>query len=157
VFGWLKRKAQLAVISAAEKDIDRFLASLRGADLDQLGMIVAVATHWRNAFKRDGIGLLDPYEAERKNPALLMILNRFLKDVQKDNPTFAVGIMVWLHTVRAATIPEIRYKGRMMWGELAKGFPRVEEAGADLSALTGVPLQLEAPALIPAGLEPDHR
>ena len=64
MFHWLKRRAQLAIIKSAEQDIDRLLSSLRGASLDDLGMIVALTTHWRNVFDQDGIDLLDPVAAE---------------------------------------------------------------------------------------------
>jgi hypothetical protein len=156
VFNWLKRKTQLAVIKSADEDIDRFIASLRGADPSELNMIVALATHWRNAFALDGFELLDPVNAERKNPAIGMLINKTIKQVQKDNPTFAVGLMVWLHTLRAANIPEIRHKGRMMWSELQNGFDGALEAGDVLRELMGVSLRLADPARIPIGLEPSE-
>lgn len=157
MFNWLKRKAQLAIIRSAEEDIDRFIASLRGADVEDLRMIVAVATHWRHVFSADGIDLLDPVTAEKNKPTLLMTLNRLIREVQKEKPEFAVGLMVWLHTVRAANMPELRYKGRIMWGELSQGFEGAEAAGFTLSIMQGVRLHLSTPDLVPAGLEPDHR
>lgn len=157
MLGWFKRKVELASIKASEQDIDRFIASLRGANLDELSVIVALATHWRNTFEKDGIDLLDPVTAEQRSPLIGLQLNRMIKDLQKDNPLFAVGLMVWLHTIRAASIPEVRYKGRMMWAELSKGFNGAYEAGRDLAQLAGIQLNLSSPELIPEGLEPERR
>ena len=155
MFNWLKRKAQLAVINSAEQDIDRFLASLRGASVEELSLIVALATHWRNVFEGDGVELLDPVAAEKKNPSVGMLLNRYIREVQKSNPTHAVGLMVWLHTIRTANIPELRYKGRLMWQELSKGFNGAYEAGEMLMKMTpGFRLQLSLPEQVPVGLEP---
>ena len=43
MFGWLKRKTQLAMIRSMDEDIERFIISLRGADEERFGMVVAMA------------------------------------------------------------------------------------------------------------------
>ena len=41
---WLKRKVQIASANAAQEDLERFIASLRGASDEELGMLIATAT-----------------------------------------------------------------------------------------------------------------
>ena len=65
--------------------------------------------------------------------------------------------MVWLHTIRAANTPELRFKGRILWKELARGFPCVDDAADNLFALTGITLNVEGYAAVPDGLEDDGR
>ena len=101
-----------------------------------VGMIVTVAAHWQNALRRDGINVLDPMLV---NPAVAWQLNRTIAKFQKEGaPHMAVGLMVWLHTIRAATTPEIRLMARQMWGELSRGFPYVLEAKIELQDLAGI-------------------
>lgn len=152
----LKRKAQLNAIEAAEKDIERFLKSLRGAGIEELATIVVTATHWRNVFAERGINLLDPMEAERKKPDLGLLINKLLREVQKEKPAMVTGLMVWLHSVRAANIPEIRKQGRELWAELARAFDQAPEKVAILEPLAGMPLLAGGPAQIPLGLEAER-
>jgi hypothetical protein len=44
--------------------------------------------------------------------------------------------MVWLHTLRCLTTPELRDLGRQMWQELERGFPHTPEALARIEAVT---------------------
>jgi hypothetical protein len=158
MFNWLKRKVEMSVAKSHDQDIDRFISFLRGADLQEVSMVVAMATHFRNGLSRSGINVLDPVDADAKDHFIASRLSRLITEVQKDNkPYLAVGLMVWLHTLRAATTPEVRLKGRAMWGELRKGFSGAEDAGETLMELLGMPLNVEDPARIPIGLEPDHR
>jgi hypothetical protein len=154
VFDWLKRKVQIKAVQAAEEDIERFLKGLRGSRIEELAMITAVATHWRIVFATQDIDLLDPVEAERKKPVLLMQINLLIKEVQREKPSMAAGLMVWLHTVRAANMPEIRAQGREMWTELAKSFHEVRSAAEMFETVTGVQLYTKDPTHIPIGLEP---
>jgi hypothetical protein len=158
MLGWIKRKVQIASLKSQNEDIDRFIAGVRGADALQVGMIVAVATTHRNVLLSKGINLLDPIEAMERHPFFLLQLGGFIRDVQKRNrPEEAPGWMVWLHTIRAAITPELRFKGRILWKELARGFPCVEDAAHDLFVLGGLTLNVEGYGAIPEGLEDDGR
>ena len=140
MFSWLKRKAEISFAKSQKVDVDRFTLGLRGADSDQIALVVAIATHWRNVLKDDGVDLLDPMSAEQIDPMIALKLNKMIRQVQKENPTFATGLMVWLHTIRTANTPELRLEGRAMWSELQRGFPFAQEAGEDLADITGIEL-----------------
>src|ERR1051325_12057990 len=107
MFNWFRRKVELKAVQAAVEDIGRFLKGLRGLDLDEVAMIVAVATHWRNVFATKDIDLLQPEAAERKKPMLLMQINQLLKEVQREMPAMAAGPLGCLHTVRGVNMPEL--------------------------------------------------
>lgn len=156
MFGWLKRKAQFSIIKQMEDDLDRFLVSIRGTDAHDIGTVMAIATHWRHIFKYHGVNLLEPIAAEQKQIFLCREINKLITTSQKNNkPEFASGLMVWLHTVRAATTPEIRLKGRMLWGELRRGFPHVEDGALLVHQLTGVSLETDGYSQIPQDLNPE--
>jgi hypothetical protein len=157
MFGWLKRKTELAGIKGATEDIDRFILSLRGMSDYEVAMAVAIATHWRNAFQRDDdINLLEPWDVECRSPDFRWKLNRLLVEVQRTRKPMAVGLMIWLHTLRAAGMPELRLKGRQMWSELRRGFALVDRAAADFDAMMGTVLITDEADRIPSGLEPNH-
>jgi hypothetical protein len=137
MFGWLKRRAQLVVVSSATVDIDRFIAGLKGANKVELGLILLVAAHWRNTYKeRLGIDLSDPIEEEMKDASFKINLNRQIAGLQgTPNQFLAPGLMVWLHSARACTIPEVRYKGKEMWSLLMKGLDHITEAEITLESV----------------------
>jgi hypothetical protein len=141
MFGWLKRKAQLKIIASMEQDISRFIAGLKGASAQEVGMIVLGANHWRNVLEsKFGWNLDHPDIVAMRDIGAAVTLNGMIRDVQKVNPAMAPGLMVWLHSVRASQTPEIRALGREMWSQLARGIPHVEETAHGLVAHLGVRL-----------------
>ena len=84
---------------------------------------------------------------------LVSLIKQFQKMGQ---PSDALGVWVWLHSVRALNVPEIRIFGRQMWKELVRGFPfalqalqQMRDTGAILP--NGIEWEL---SFIPHGLEP---
>ena len=143
MFKWMKRKAQLAIVKSAKEDIERFVSMVKGASAEQVGLVVAMATHYRHAMARDGIDLLRPMEAEELDHFIAFKIGKLIAAAQKGDPANATGWMVWLHTVRAANILEIRYEGRMLWHELSRGFPHVEQQAAEVAFLLNHHLMLK--------------
>jgi len=90
---------------------------------------VACATDWRHKLHDEGCDLLDPSICLAKDPMITFRLSNAIGKLQRSgNPQLAAGLMVWVHTLRAMTRPELRTLGRAMWRELERGFPHVEEA-----------------------------
>jgi len=74
------------------------------------------------------INLDDPFLAVQENNNIAIILSRDIYDIQKIEGSIAVsGMTIWLHTVRAALAPEIRYLAKELWLELSRGMPKGEE------------------------------
>jgi hypothetical protein len=158
MFKWMKRKAELAIVKSAKEDIDRFISMVRGISAEEVGLVVATATHYRNALAKEGIDLLHPMKAEELDPAIAVKIRRAITAAQKEDPAGATGWMVWLHTLRAANILEIRFEGRLLWSELSRGFPHVEHQANEFALFfLNHPLEIDGYGSIPQGLEPDER
>ena len=153
MFNWLKPKVHSKPILEAEEDLERFLKRLRAADVEGLAVIAAAATHWRHVFADEGLDLLRPAASRQKLPTLLTLLERSIKETRTTHPELASGLTVWLHTVRAASVPEIRDRARDMWHLLAGSFDHVEYQAETLS-MVGLTLNVRDPSHIPEGFQP---
>jgi hypothetical protein len=152
MFNWLKPKAPSKTIQDAEEGVDQFLERLRASDVDGVAVIAAAATHWRHVFADEGLDLLKPVEASLKLPNLVILLERSIKETRATHPELASGLAVWLHTVRAASVPEIRVRVREMWRQLAGSFDHVEYQAGTLS-MVGLKLNVHDPAHVPEGFQ----
>lgn len=152
MFGWLKRKAQIAATSAMRADVDRFILALRGADPHEVGGVLACTYHWMHKLNElYGWDLRQPYVVDSQDPAVAIKINRLLREVQQRQQVLAPGLMVWLHTVRATQTPELRVTGREMWTLLLRGSPHLRE-GAEMFALYGMQLDRSRAGQVPDNL-----
>ncbi len=62
--------------------------------------------------------------------------------------------MVWVHTLRAMRLLELRQSGRQMWAELGRGFPYAAISAVRTGRLTGVWFDVEGAGRYPDGLTP---
>jgi hypothetical protein len=156
MFGWLKRQVQVAVANSFDQDIDRFIRGLKGAGDSEVGAVVACAAHWRNTLEAQfGWNLDHPgLVAAVQDVGAAMKLNRMIREVQKREPAMAVGLMVWLHSVRASQTPEIRLRGREMWAELERGIPHSYSDAEGYELVGGVRLNIDGVDRIPENLAP---
>ena len=139
------------------KEIEGYLEILKGMDSSEIGMVVAIATHMRHGLaKHEGYDLLDPIILMGTTPETVLHLGRLIREYQKAGEmTDAAAMMVWLHTLRAAARPELRMKGRELWGHLERGFPYVLENASYLEAMTGKAPELDGYDRYPKGLNPN--
>jgi len=145
---WLKRKVQIASANAAQEDLERFIASLRGASDEELGILIATATIIRVRLTQSGslpvyaLALPTPGEGTVR---IQLHLANVVREFQKmGQPSDAAGAMIWLHSMRALAFPEVRHLGRQMWKELQRGFQNAPDALNDIAAITGKALPGEA-------------
>lgn len=166
MFGWLKKRALEASTDAMKNDIVRFIASLKGADSEEISTMIVVANILRLNLTAMGkippaalnINIPRDYDLEMKCDMCPITLTSTIKQFQKINqPSDALGVMIWLHSVRALNTPELRIYGREMWQELKRGFPYVDETLEQIRELSNKPLPTdidEEIRFIPRGLEP---
>jgi hypothetical protein len=69
----------------------------------------------------------------------------------------AASLILWVHTIRATINPNLRVKVREMWGELARGFPHIEEGAKLVEMMTGESLDLREAGTYPDGFTPRPR
>ena len=140
---WLEKK-----FSTAQRDEAlQFLEMLKGANVDVVADVAARAMIAAALFNEQTSRNL--YEVSfwaEHEPTAALSLGREIKQFQREGkPRHAVGFMVWLHTTRAASFPELKAVAREIWNELERA-PVEHEAFARLEMLsrsTGLSLQSE--------------
>lgn len=136
-------------------EMEQFLNSLKGADQLVIDMTAANAFLWATHFKLRGIDL---FTAETWLPQQISFpiqLHKLLRDQQKQQFfSSATGLMVWLHTCRALTYPELRFIGREMWKELSKASDEANDLYIDMIiAMDLTRIEYAIGEDVPAGLE----
>jgi hypothetical protein len=166
MFGWIKKRIEDASTDAMKNDIERFIASLKGAGDEEIATMLIVANVLRINLTKMGkipaaaLDLSIPRlgDIEIKCDMCPITLSSAIKQFQKiGQPTDALGCMIWLHSVRALNVPEIRVLGRDMWRQLSRGFVHLDDAIEDMSALIGTSLPKnikDEVRFVPRGLEP---
>ena len=157
MFGFLKKKFVDKMADIQVRELSDFNENLSRMNSDEIGMVVAQATHMRLNFQeRMGVDLLEPSVAIMQDPSLPLALNKTIRGFQKDgNLTDAAAMMIWLHTLRSMGEFEVRPHGRELWRQLARGFPYVAESAISLERDFGVFINFEGYDEIPRGLEPE--
>jgi hypothetical protein len=121
---WIKRKIQLAGIKGAREDLERFVESLRGQSDKEVGAIVAMAAVVRVALRQSGVlpdELLQVSADPEQVMAQIAVAKAVLRYQSEKRYEEATGALVWLHSLRALSTPEIRRLGREMWRQLGRG------------------------------------
>jgi hypothetical protein len=162
---WLKRRVEIASVRSATQDLERFVASLRGMSDLELATLVVIATAVRMSLRMNGQAPDEAYGLTnfppREQATVQLTVSTLVRKFQTtERPAYASGAMVWLHTLRAGSMPELSLLCRQMWGELSRGFPHVAEAIEDMVASTGnaLPPEVAQESLfVPPGLEPAER
>ncbi|WP_057458388.1 hypothetical protein [Pseudomonas syringae] len=130
---WFSRR----IVSTQKKEIQAFIDGLSSMDSQEIGFLLAAATHQRNMLEEEGFRLMDPLVDYPSNPTIVIRLRGFIRAYQKaSQPTDAAGTMVWLHTMRVGGQHELRSLARNMWRELARGMPHVEYAATQIYLIT---------------------
>lgn len=157
---WLKRKIQRAGVRGAREDLESFVESLRGQSDEELGMVVAIAAIVRTELRSHGHVPDEMLEVTNDPQQALtqLEMSRLVRRYQAEKRfQEALGAMVWLHTLRSLSTPELRFLGRQLWQQLERGHLHALEAMEQIEAMTGnqPPLgSLAACAFIPDDLDP---
>ena len=160
---WLKRRIQLKAVQASREDIERFIDFLKGVPDKEVAGIVIYATAIRLKFHQQGIMPEDLFDWPNLNPSkpleiVLPSLGAIARGFQQNGQTGdACALMVWLHSLRAYVMPEIRHLGQAMWSELQRGFPHTIGSWEAIRLVTKDPLPPSVIAdatFVPPMLEP---
>ncbi len=138
------------------KEMEVFVVSLQAMARPELGMLVAAATDIKNGMREHGYNLDDPFMLTATDPGITYeFSSRCVRLQREDRLAEVAALMVWVHTLRAASRPELRGLGRSMWAELGRGFPFVEIAAEDIHAMFGKWPEVTGADIYPIGLEPE--
>ena len=169
MFGWLKKKIENASTDAMANDLQRFIRSLQGADDKEIATMLVVANIVRLNLLQMGkipeaaldLSIYRDKDTEMQCDMCTIGVNSIIKQFQSLNqPSDALGAMIWLHSVRALNVPELRILGKSMWAELSRGFPYLEDAVQQMRDVIGtrVPPNIDDEvSFVPNGLEPQDR
>ena len=154
MFGYIKRVARNHFLSVMKEEIENYILSLQGMTDEELGWLIVHATHSRNKiYESEDVDLLDPIVAVSQDRRLIIKINKLVRRNQEEKLlSDAAALMVWLHTLRAVSEPELRIFGKKMWGELKRGFPFVEKAFNEIQNLSSKNIDVSNWDSIPNGL-----
>lgn len=143
-------------VGAQKKELQSFVSALSAMDGQEVGFVLAIATHQRNQMETSGFRLMDPIIDYPMDPSVTFRLLRIIKEYQRaGQPSDAAGTMVWLHTMRVGAQHELRPLAREMWRQLERGMPHVMRAAAEIYALTHNFPDTTGSDRFPSGLTPD--
>jgi hypothetical protein len=153
--GFFSRKIDKWAVKTQANEMSDFVSKLESMDGEDIGFVLAMAAHYRNGLS-SGQELMNPIAFAAINPTAALQLNRAIRDLQKHGrQSEAAGVMIWLHTTRAASSLELRGLGRKMWRELERGFSHVGKGAAIFFNMTGIILDVENANRFPEGLTPE--
>jgi hypothetical protein len=145
-------------IQTAEEQLSEFLRMLKACDSGELGLPVGLAAHFRNMYALTGRDLNKPGELAIRDPEFLQVLILEVQRLQAEELQHVVpGLIIWVHSIRAAHDLRMRDLGRQMWGQLARGFPFAESASRGAEPLIGFPLDIDGFDQFPELLSPTPR
>lgn len=139
------------------KEMQQFIDGMAAMDGQEIGYLVANATDLRNRLEKAGFqSLLDPIVFYSANPTCTIQIAGMIQDFQKAGDLqAAAALMVWAHTLRAAARPELRMQGRVLWGQLSRGFPHAEQAARDMMTFSLKSMDMAGFDQYPIGFTPD--
>jgi hypothetical protein len=156
MFNWLLKKVQTFSVGIQQTEVEGWLKRLRASDPNELGMLLAMATHMRHQLEKEfQIGLLYPHLVVLERPAVSVDLSKLISELQRQkNPVAASGIFPWLFTLRACFNIELRPPTREMWQLLAMGEPYIFDAKNNFRFISGNELDTHEYYLYPDGFQP---
>ena len=150
---WIFNFFDRRVAAQQRKELEGFLSALRSMTDAEMAELVAFATHVRHGFEKAGNNVLDPFTLWLKKPEALPEIIRLIQDFQsKNNQAAAAALMVWGHSIRAASRKELVPLGQQMWLQLSRGFSGVAAAKDELQKRVGVEIDVADATQIPLGL-----
>ncbi len=113
---WLDKRMS----KTQQDESERYLAMLKGANAAVIDMVAISTMLWAARMQQRGTDLYDVALWIDEEPTMAFALGKLIKNVQGTDPGDANGLMVWLHTVRAAQWPELKHTARLIWHELQR-------------------------------------
>lgn len=130
---WLFKSKRNWWRDEARKLFDVYVDSLKGMDGSEIGPVLDIARRFKDSMLQK-IPPQDPYTPlvfldplAMSEEASLSYLEKWHKRIRSANPqteAAVVGVLtIWWLSLAAAAFAELRFRGREMWSQLARGFP----------------------------------
>ncbi|MEX0694885.1 MAG: hypothetical protein WD075_10600 [Rhodospirillales bacterium] len=141
--GWAQKRYR--------KEALQMLEHIRKLDNDAMGLVLAIAAHHRNALMREGVDLRHLTALSREAPMcqheLAQAVNVLAKKKRQHD---ALGLQVWVHSLRGVVHADVYGVGLDIWRELKRGLPHVAKARTLVRKETGFDLNIAMAGEIPA-------
>lgn len=100
-----------------------FIDTLKMMTPRDVSLIVMLATNIRNAFiEKMNWDLGNPIELLEQKPSTTIYLGNMIRDCKRNNQFIErAAYIVWLHTLRVASMHELIPLGQELWTELGRG------------------------------------
>jgi len=116
------------------------LRTVRDKDM---GIVLAIAAHQRNALIKGGAPMDDLTLVAREMPGYHKELASGVQVLmKKKRPHDALGLQVWVQSLRAAIFPTMYPYGIAIWRELVRGVPYVGKVREEVRAEGGFDLDV---------------
>jgi hypothetical protein len=129
MFGGIKVYFRNRMIKIMEQEIKQYIQSIQGMDNGDIACVILHATMARNVTGRNlGVNFLDPIIELENNVSITLKIGDMIKASQRDKQyVVAASFMVWLHTFRSISQPEMRIYGKQLWKELNRGIMYIND------------------------------
>lgn len=122
---WMRSRARKKYSKEAQQVVDH----LRSLDNRSMGLVLAIAAHQRNALIKDGVDMRDLSKIIHGAPMYHLDLAKAVNVlIKKKRQHDALGMQVWMHSLRALLDQELYPYGVEIWKELERGQPHVARA-----------------------------
>ena len=140
--GWASRRYR--------KEAEKHLAHLRDLGNESIGLVLAITAHQRNALINEGTEMRDLTALVQAQPMYQHgIANAVNALIKAKRPHDALGMQVWMHSLRAIADPSLMPLAIAIWRELARGKRHVAKARTLVKSETGFELDINMAQEIP--------
>ena len=140
--GWASRRYR--------KEAEKHLAHLRQLDNESIGLVLAIVAHQRNALINEGADMRDLTALVQAEPMYQhSVANAVNALIKSKRPHDALGMQVWMHSLRAIADPNLMPFAISIWRELARGKRHVAKARTLVKSETGFELDINMAQEIP--------
>lgn len=151
---WMRSRARKKYTKEALQVINH----LRSLDNRSMGLVLAIAAHQRNALIKDGVDMRDLSKIVHGAPMYHLDLSKAVNVlIKKKRQHDALGMQVWMHSLRALLDQELYPLGVDIWEELARGQPHVARAREDVKKETDFELDVAMAGEIPPEFDPEKQ
>lgn len=145
-------------INSLEKEVLQYMKILKGLDSVEIADLIIASTAIRNKFLLDfQVDLfLMKINDEHSIEVYKAISRMVFVSKEHNQPFMAAGYMLWLHTLRCISEPELRLHGKEMWREVSRGIPAVALRQEHLENSSGHKLDVSGYDKIPCYLKSEQ-
>lgn len=133
--GWARKRYR--------KEAERLIEHIRTLDDESVGLVLAIATHHRNALLEGGADLRDLTAMARAQPMYQHELAKAVNVLTRNKRQHdSLGLQIWVHSLRCVADNGLYGLGLALWRELRRGQPHVAKARKLVKKETGFELDI---------------